>query len=88
MTTKTTIKGRTEKRGKGFIKPTYFEVPVINFGGKYLQTAGFEIGEKLCVEVNEGEIIIKRTTPELLRMIGKNPDLKTLIDTFNFKQVA
>ena len=88
MTTKTTVKGRTEKRGKGFINPTYIEVPVINFGGKYLKNAGFEIGEKLMIEVTEGEITIKRPTAELLRMIGKNPHLKTMIDTFNFKQVA
>jgi len=88
MTTKTTVKGRTEKRNKGFIKPNYIEVPVINFGGKYLKTAGFEIGEKLCVEVTQGEIIIKRLTPELLRMIWKNSHLKTLVDVFNFKQVA
>lgn len=88
MTTKTTVRGRTEKRGAGFIYPTYVEVPVINFGGKYLKNAGFEIGEKLEVEVNEGEIILKRPTAKLLQMIDKNPNLKTMIDTFNLKQVA
>jgi len=88
MTTKTTVRARTEKRGKGFVKPIYFEVPVINFGGKYLQNAGFEIGEKLTVEVIPGEITIKRPSAELMRMIGKNPNLKTLIETFNFKEVA
>ena len=88
MKTQTTVRGRTEKRGAGYINPSYIEVPAITFGGKYLKKAGFEIGEKLTVEVTEGEIILKKPNSALLRMIEKNPNLLLLIDTLHLKQVA
>ncbi|MCX6231138.1 MAG: SymE family type I addiction module toxin [Bacteroidetes bacterium] len=88
MTTKTTISRRVEKRGGNLIKPSYVEVPTIYFGGKYLKKAGFEIGEKLNVEVTEGEIILKRPTPALLRMVEKNPNILLMIDTLHLKQIA
>ncbi|MCX6232736.1 MAG: SymE family type I addiction module toxin [Bacteroidetes bacterium] len=88
MTTHTTISRRVEKRGGNLIKPSYVEVPTINFGGKYLKKAGFKIGEKLSIEVTENEIIIKRPAVILSQMIEKNPNIKTLIKTLNLKLVA
>jgi len=88
MTTKTTISRRVEKRGGNLIKPSYVEVPTIYFGGKYLKKAGFQIGEKLTVNISEGEIILKKRTPELIQMIEKNPNLLIMIDTLHLKQIA
>ncbi len=66
----------------------YVSVPFINLAGKYLQTAGFEIGEKVEVEVKKDCLVIKRPTTKFMKMVAKNPHLQTLADTFNFKEVA
>ena len=47
----------------------YVQVPFINIAGIWLAKAGFNIGDKVAVEVSDKKLVIKRlTAAELQRM--------------------
>ena len=66
----------------------WVDVPFIRMSGKYLQKAGFNIGDSIEVEILDGFIILKQPSPARLKMEDKNPQLTHLINELNLIEVA
>ena len=57
-----TVSYTTETRGgsRPYSPTTYIEVPALSLKGKWLEDLGFEIGTKVVVQCQNGQIIIKK----------------------------
>jgi antitoxin component of MazEF toxin-antitoxin module len=77
---------KTSKYGSSFTK--WVNVPFIRLSGKYLQHAGFEIGDSIEVEFCKDFIILKHPSPARQLMENKNPQLTHLINELQLIEVA
>ena len=81
--------GQPRKGGKfGDCCKHWVSVPFIRLSGKYLQNAGFKIGDIIEVEFAEDCIILKHPSPARLQMQEKNPQLLNLINELKLIEVA
>ncbi len=77
------------KGGKfGTAVNNWVNVPFIRLSGKYLQNAGFEIGDSIEVEFLEDCIILRHPRPARVKMQDKNPQLLHLINELQLIEVA
>jgi hypothetical protein len=51
---------RLMKVYKGYQHRTYKPHPVIKIRGSYLSKLGFKIGDKLCIELSQDQILITK----------------------------
>jgi len=62
----------------------YTQVPTIILKGQWLKTAGFEVGEYVEVECEDGKIILTKTTPPETKSTKKS--LKEKINELDSEQ--
>ena len=57
-----TVSYKTETRGgsRPYSPTTSIEVPALSLKGKWLEDLGFEIGTKVIVECQNGQLVIKK----------------------------
>ena len=77
---------KSSKYGTSYTK--WVNVPFIRLSGKYLENAGFEIGDSIEVEFCKDFIILKHPSPARLKMEAKNPNLTHLINELKLIEVA
>ena len=81
--------GQRRKGGKfGTAFKNWVNVPFIRLSGKYLQNAGFQIGDSIAVEFLEDCIILRHPRPARVKMQDKNPQLLHLINELQLIEVA
>lgn len=81
--------GQPRKGGKfGTAGTNWVNVPFIRLSGKYLQNAGFEIGDSIEVEFSNGCIILRHPSPARVKMQDKNPELYNIIYELQLIEVA
>lgn len=81
--------GQPRKGGKfGTAGTNWVNVPFIRLSGKYLQNAGFEIGDSVQVEFSEDCIILRHPSPARVKMDDKNPQILHLINELQLIEVA
>lgn len=63
------------------------QVPFINLAGKYLKNAGFNTGDTVEIEILEDCLVIRKPTPNYLKMLAKNPQLEKMVRELNLVEI-
>ena len=76
-------KGKTDPLNKHKLT----EVPFINLAGKYLKNAGFNTGDIVEIEILEDCLVIRKPSPNYLKMLAKNPQLEKMVKELNLIEI-
>jgi len=76
-------KGKTDPLNKHKLT----EVPFINLAGKYLKNAGFNTGDTVEIEILEDCLVIRKPSPNYLKMLAKNPQLEKMVKELNLIEI-
>ena len=63
------------------------EVLFINLAGKYLKNAGFNTGDTVEIEILEDCLVIRKPSPNYLKMLEKNPQLADFAKELNLVEI-
>ena len=76
-------KGKTDPLNKHKLT----EVPFINLAGKYLKNAVFNTGDTVESEILEDCLVIRKPSPNYLKMLAKNPQLEKMVKELNLIEI-